>query len=216
MVYDDTRWVHKLRLIGVWSELEARRRLDDAMRRKRAIQEARALVDGKVLPSKDRSMIFDAAEEERRRVAAARLLKEEEARMKAVGVSGPPELIDGLQLLSVQAGEVLDISTAAFITSEEALVVLDRVRSIRGLARYEFARVYGALGGLYHDLVRARTHNDPVLFKRFRDPQQQAKMLSQLKRFSESDTAYGWMERQERLESMMGIFENAALAEFEK
>ncbi|RPA76237.1 hypothetical protein BJ508DRAFT_417674 [Ascobolus immersus RN42] len=216
MVYDDTRWVHKLRLIGVWNELEARRRLDDAMRRKRAIQEAKALVEGKAVPSKDKSMIFDAAEEERRRAAAAKLLKDEEARMRAVGVSGPADLVDGLQLLSVQAGEVLDISTAAFITAEEALVVLDRVRSIRGLARYEFARIYGALGRLYHDLVRARTHNDPVLFKRFRDPQEQAKMLNQLKRFSESDTAYGWMERQERLQSMMGIFENAALAEFEK
>lgn len=197
--------------MGVWNETEARRRIDEAMRRKRAISEARALIDGKILPAKERQMMFDAVEEERKRKVAQKLLDEEEARMRELGVGGG-SLEVGIQWLSLGRGEML---YRGMVDEAGALRVLDTVRSIRGLARIEYARVHGALGALYYDLVRARTHADPVLFRRYRDPKEQAGMLRQLRRFGEADTAEGWMERQERLESMMGIFENAALREFE-
>ena len=49
-----------------------------------------------------------------------------------------------------------------------------------------------------------------------RDPEQQAQMLAQLKIFAKSDFADGWYSRESRLESMIGIFENAVLREFEQ
>ncbi|KAF2810007.1 uncharacterized protein BDZ99DRAFT_462621, partial [Mytilinidion resinicola] len=41
-------------------------------------------------------------------------------------------------------------------------------------------------------------------------------MLSQLKIFAKSDFSQGWSRREEKLESMIGIFENAVLREFEQ
>ena len=34
MVYDDTRWVSKLRAMNVWNEAEARQRYDDSKRKR--------------------------------------------------------------------------------------------------------------------------------------------------------------------------------------
>lgn len=95
------------------------------------------------------------------------------------------------------------------------LTVMRSVRSIRGLARLEYARVHAALAPLYGDLVRARTHTDPAVFQMFSDPEEQAQMLAQLRAFAASDAAPGWRERTGRLEAMAEVFENAALREFE-
>src|ERR1700761_604688 len=47
MVYDDTRWIQKLRAIGVWNEAEARQRVEDAMKRKAEAQKAREAEEAK-------------------------------------------------------------------------------------------------------------------------------------------------------------------------
>ncbi|KAF4962810.1 hypothetical protein FZEAL_10973, partial [Fusarium zealandicum] len=39
MVYDDTRWVSRLKSMGCWDELEARRRFEEAVRRRREAAE---------------------------------------------------------------------------------------------------------------------------------------------------------------------------------
>ena len=39
MVYDDTRWVARLKSLGVWDEAEARRRFDEAVKRRREAAE---------------------------------------------------------------------------------------------------------------------------------------------------------------------------------
>uniref|UniRef100_L7J0X7 F-box protein pof6 n=1 Tax=Pyricularia oryzae (strain P131) TaxID=1143193 RepID=L7J0X7_PYRO1 len=147
MVYDDTRWVARLKSMGCWDEAEARRRWDEAVARRQA-----------------------AGERERR---------------------APQD-------------------------SNAVLEVLSKVKSVRGRARQEYARIYGALGPFYYDLVRARSHNDPVLFRVFRDPERQARMLSNLLTFSRSDWAEGAREREEKVTGMMGIFETAVLREFEQ
>lgn len=210
MVYDDTRWVSKLQLMGVWNETEARRRFEDAMKRKRAMDAAKreeeekkfaatrnaAAGRGSVAAGRStHSTLFDVDDEKKRRGT----------------VSSIGQGFD-LMALSTSPGET---PRPPLSDRESLLTVMKGIRSIRGFARQEFARIYGALAPLYHDLVRARTHTDPVVFQMYRDPEEQAQMLAQLRVFAECDTALGWAERTDRLMAMMGVFENAALREFE-
>ncbi|KAF4967603.1 hypothetical protein FZEAL_10518, partial [Fusarium zealandicum] len=96
------------------------------------------------------------------------------------------------------------------------LDVFKKTRSIRGGARQEYGKIYGALAPFYNDLVRAKSHADPIVFQAFRDPEKQAQMLANLQRFAKSDWAPGAPERDEKLSSMIGIFESAVLREFEQ
>ncbi|KAJ2965251.1 hypothetical protein NQ176_g10703 [Zarea fungicola] len=96
------------------------------------------------------------------------------------------------------------------------LEVFKQVKSIRGGARQEYGKVYGALAPFYFDIVKAKTHAEPIVFKAFRDPKTQAQMLANLHRFAQSDWSSGCMARQAKLSSMMGIFESAVIREFEQ
>lgn len=189
MVYDDTRWVYRLRLMGVWNETEARKRFEEAMKRRRATMAAAKAQEP--VQSDRSSTIFDATEEETR---ARRPVS------------------DGLDMMAPLRAE---LPVPSLRDPASLLLVLPSVKSVRGFARQEYGRVYGALAPLYFDLAKAKTHTDPVVFRIFRDPEQQARMLAQMKVFALSDTAYGFAERIERLNLMAGIFENAALREFE-
>ncbi|KAI1824668.1 exocyst complex component Sec10-like protein [Xylaria intraflava] len=202
MVYDDTRWVARLKSMGVWSDLEAKERFEEAIKRKR--EAARAAVNNGSDPaaSRGRSMtIFDAAVEEARRVAEA-----------VHSPRQPGAADDGFETLSLnptQSKSPLEDPTAL-------LNVLKNVRSIRGHARQEFGKVYGALAPFYIDLAQAKTHTEPVVFKVFRDPERQAQMLSNLQVFSRCDWTDGWSQRMAKLSSMVTIFEGAVLREFEQ
>ncbi|KAJ6259899.1 Recyclin-1 [Drechslerella dactyloides] len=214
IAYDDSRWVNKLVAMGVWNEGEARKRFEDALKKKRMTQ-ARL------------------AEEERRRRAGspgrgeppnrismgATLFDVDEQQSKANGeIDTAGKLAQEVDLMALspkppvakQEQQLLGVDTA-----DSTLTVLSDVRSARGFARQEYGRVYGALWQYYIDLVSARSHTDPVLFRRYRNPEDQAVMLRQLKVFSESDSSLGWAERSDRLNSMTSIFENAVLREFE-
>jgi recyclin-1 len=197
MVYDDTRWVYRLRLMGVWNETEARKRFEEAMKRRRATMaaaKAQETAAAAALDGNRSSTIFDATEEETR---ARRPVS------------------DGLDMMAPLRAEPPPPQRASLRDPASLLLVLPSVKSVRGFARQEYGRVYGALAPLYFDLAKAKTHTDPVVFRIFRDPEQQARMLAQMKVFALSDTAYGFGERRERLNLMAGIFENAALREFE-
>jgi recyclin-1 len=204
MVYDDTRWVTKLQLMGVWNEIEARKRFEEAIKRRRASGTAKraeekrfaeARASGNPGTGTIASTLFDAVDEKKKTEAMVK---------KRITIAGGEGLMTALPP-----------SLAPMRDKESLLSVICSIRSIRGFARQEFGRVYGALAPLYFDLVRARTHTDPIVFREYRNPEDQARMLAQLRTFSECDTAMGWAERLERLNSMMGVFENAALREFE-
>lgn len=225
MVYDDTRWVQKLKAIGVWNEFEARKRFEDAMQRKReALAKQTAGKDGAVAaapqPSRPGSMtIFDAGEEERRQKqlqeeAERRRVESEKRRMT---VASPDGVAVGLDLMTLNSPTIVDKPRRppSLRDPSSLLNVLSSVKSIRGYARQEYGRIHGALGPLYFDLVKARTHTDPMIFRIYRDPEQQATMLAQLKLFAQADSSQGWSERLDSLTSMTSIFENAALREFE-
>ncbi|OLN84474.1 F-box protein pof6 [Colletotrichum chlorophyti] len=203
MVYDDTRWVARLKSMGCWDEQEARRRFEEAMRRRREAAE-RANGTNKqpgvganhatAIPTS--TTLFDATVEEERR--------------KRQSVVAPP--IDGFERMTVGVPAAKDP-----LKDPEALLdVIKNAKSVRGHAREEYGKIYGALAPFYFDLARAKSHTDPIVFQVFRDPERQAKMLSNLQTFAKSDWAQGWNQREERLMTMTSIFESAVLREFEQ
>ncbi|KAI1106145.1 exocyst complex component Sec10-like protein [Jackrogersella minutella] len=203
MVYDDTRWVARLKTMGCWNELEARRRFEEAMKRKRDTL-VRPAANGAPNPNAVRqasTTIFDAAlEEERLKIQGDKALQPRESRL------------DGFETLSLNTSQ----SKSPYEDPAALLDVLKNVRSIRGHARQEYGKVYGALAPFYFDLVRAKTHTEPVVFKVFRDPERQAQMLSNLEIFGKSDWTQGFLQRETKLINMITIFESAVLREFEQ
>lgn len=206
MVYDDTRWVTRLKSMGLWDETEARRRFEEAMKRKReAAERASANTNGtsgqNATAQQGSTTLFDATvEENRQKKLAENAMKASEAR------------IDGFETLSLNASQ----SKSPQEDTDALLNVLKLSKSIRGFARQEYGKIYGALAPFYYDLIRAKNHTDPLVFKVFRDPEGQAKMLANLRTFEKSDWAQGWQEREDKLKNMSTLFEGAVLREFEQ
>lgn len=224
MVYDDTRWVARLKAMGCWDEAEARRRFEEGLRRRREREAAAAaaIAPGAgpvgasagaipggtaVAPPRTSTTLFDATEEEQHRE------REKERRAKQV-----TEVRDGFETLKVsgQPPPPPQAHKDPFHDPEALLDVIKNAKSIRGLARQEYGKIYGALAPFYFDLVNSRSHADPIIFKVFRDPERQAQMLANLQTFAKSDWSAGWQQREDKLHSMKAIFESAVLREFEQ
>ena len=226
MVYDDTRWIQKLKAMGVWNEGEAKQRMEEAIKRKAEQQKAReadeTIRTGVNLPGSANGIaggggarrhagsvtLFDAGvEEEKYRKSLERPQVQTPKRRGT--------LADGFDDLTISPSSPDQASTKPWDPSI-ALNVLGRVRSMRGYARQEFGKVYGALGPLYLNLARSKGHSDVTIFRTYRDPEQQAQILSSLRRFAKCDATLGWQEREQKLDTMIGVFENAVLREFEQ
>ena len=219
MVYDDTRWIQRLKSMGCWNDVEAKKRFEESMRRKLEAQKAEearragvALNGANGLPPgadaqpRISTTLFDAALEE----DMQRSSQDHQSRPRAT------TLDRGFSDMSLAPAGAPAVPAIPMIDPQAALKVLSRVRSIRGAARQEYGNVYGTLAPYYFDLSRSTSHTDPILFRTYRDPEQQAHMLAQLKTFAKSDYAQGWYQREEKLDTMIGIFENAVLREFEQ
>ncbi|KAL5628649.1 hypothetical protein BROUX41_002040 [Berkeleyomyces rouxiae] len=231
MVYEDSQWVARLNSMGCWNETEARRRFEqDIQRQREAAARQKAAASMKLGAT---TTLFDqAAEEEnnRRRAQAAPTVS-----------ARPLRDLDGFETLSIGGGQPHNLSNIPAMqpghsqgrdhmspvdpsqppggSTSDPLSILDvmkNVKSKRGYARQEYGKVYSALSPFYNDLVRSRSHTDPIIFKVFRDPERQAQMLANLRAFSRSDWSAGAIEREERVLAMMGIFESAVLREFEQ
>lgn len=197
MVYDDTRWVSRLKSMGCWDEAEAKRRFEEAMRRRREAAERANAAQGGAPGRPAKTTLFDA-------------VAEEDRRQRAAAAATANSVADGFETMSL---------TAPKDPSQDSGAILDvfkNVRSIRGYARQEFGKIYGALAPFYYDLIHAKSHSDPIVFKVFPDPERQARMLSNLRVFARCDWAQGWGPREEKLMTMVGIFESAVLREFEQ
>lgn len=208
MVYDDTRWVSRLRAMGCWDEAEARKRWEDSVRRRREAtakakeQQLQAQKQGQGpqngAPRKSETL-FDATGDEPQSPHRKRTSQ---------------TIQDGFETMAIGGANAKKDPTS---DPEAYLDVFAKARSIRGGARQEFGKIYGALAPFYFDLSRAKSHADPVIFKAFRDPERQAKMLANLQRFAKgADWSEGCLAREEKLDGMMGIFEGAVLREFEQ
>ncbi|RDA86547.1 hypothetical protein CP532_1906 [Ophiocordyceps camponoti-leonardi (nom. inval.)] len=197
MVYDDTRWVARLKSMGCWDEREARRRFDESVRRRReaAAAATNANANGSAAPA-PAITLFDASAEQRKQSSATEALR------------------GGFETMSL--GGAPPKTTPTPTDADSYLGVFATVRSIRGGARQEYGKVYGALAPFYYDVVKARSHAEPIVFKAFRDPERQAQMLANLRRFARSDWASGCVERENRLAAMTSVFEAAVVREFEQ
>ncbi|PSN60546.1 hypothetical protein BS50DRAFT_639962 [Corynespora cassiicola Philippines] len=217
MVYDDTRWIQRLKSMGCWNDTEARQRFEEAMRRKLEAQKAE---EARKMGVGGANGMARAGEEERKisvTLFDAGLEEEMQRKSGDRNVRSRASTLDkGFDDMTLSAAGGASPAHAFIMDPNLALKVLSQVRSIRGMARQEYGKIYGALAPYYFDLARSKSHTDPILFRTFRDPEQQAHMLSQLKVFAKSDYAQGWNMREEKLDTMTGIFENAVLREFEQ
>ncbi|KAF2176678.1 secretion pathway protein Sls2/Rcy1 [Zopfia rhizophila CBS 207.26] len=220
MVYDDTRWIQRLKSMGCWNDVEARQRFEEAMRRRMEAQRAREAEEaprtGVGLNGSINGIAGGGDAEQKISVTLFDAGLEEDVQRKSLDWKVRPRT--GMLDRGFDDMTLSPTGSSAPLTLDPnvALKVFSNVRSIRGMARQEYGKVYGALAPYYFDLARSRSHTDPVLFRTYRDPEQQAQMLSQLKIFAKSDFAQGWNQREERVDTMMGIFENAVLREFEQ
>ena len=204
--------------MGCWNEAEARSRFEEAMRKKwlanKTKQEDEAKRKGigvdAAQTTKKRETLFDAGQEQEKQKRSASAAQEHAAK-----------LADGFETLAIEAPSakvptIVEPKQTPARDPTAVLEVMSKVRSVRGFARQEYAHVYRALNPFYTDMVRSKTHTDPVIFRIFRDPEQQAKMLNQLQRFAKSDWSQGWFGREEKIRTMVNIFEKAVLREFEQ
>jgi recyclin-1 len=210
--------------MGCWNEAEARQRFEDALKRKLEAQKAKEAEEarrtgaslngsingiaggGQPTPRKTSTTLFDAN------------LEDQKQRKLPQRLSVPPRqgpVDSGFDAPTLVTSGPISPTQTSFKDPVSALKVFTKVRSIRGFARQEYGNIYGALAPFYYDLAKSQSHIDPILFRTYREPEQQAQMLSQLKKFAKSDWATGWNQREEKLDSMVGIFENAVLREFE-
>lgn len=216
MVYDDTRWVQRLQLMGCWDEGAARKRAEAARRERSESQkilyeeEAKRAgigVNGTV-PGSD-------GPNERSRGASVTLFDatlEAGKRPSAV----PDNVTDGFDAIVLSSGRPRD-ANPPYNPMDNALKlkIFSQSRSVRGFGREEYGKVHGALAPLYNDALRSRTHTDAFVFRTYRDPDQQAQMLSNLVRFANSDTAQGWQQREHKVRDLVKAFETAVSREFE-
>ncbi|KAK4951732.1 F-box protein: endocytic membrane traffic, recycling ReCYcling 1 [Elasticomyces elasticus] len=211
MVYDDTRWVQKLRLMSAWDEVEARRRFEEALRRKAEAQRGKEAEGGSGVGGRRHAgsvTIFDAGVEEER---FRRSIDQKPSSLKRTGT-----VEDGFEDLSITSPLSPSGPGAKPWDPQTALTIFRALRSIRGRARHEFAKLYGALAPLYSDLARSTNHSEALIFRTYRDPEQQAQILANLSRFALCDSlSSANQSRQQRLTSTMAIFHSAVLREFE-
>lgn len=81
--------------------------------------------------------------------------------------------------------------------------------------REAVVRIYRALGYFYYDLIQNR-QREPAVFQEIAEPIDQAKCLRQLKQFSTLDPQESdHQENVIKVNSTIGLFENAGLVEFE-
>lgn len=217
MVYDDTRWIQKMKQMSAWNETEARQRVEEAMKRKTEAQLAKQTDDARrmgmngtgVKRHAGSATLFDAGVEEQKYRTSLESQQSPQAKRRTI--------TDGFEDLTL-SGSPLSGSKPlpGAVDSNLALTAFKRVKSIRGHARQEFGKVYGALAPIYFDLARTRGHSDALIFRTYRDPEQQAHILSNLKRFAQCDLSVGWEEREGKLDGMIEVFENAVLREFDQ
>lgn len=121
---------------------------------------------------------------------------------------------DGFDEINVSG--VTAVSQAASKTMS-ALMVLKNVKSIRGQAMHEYGKVHAALVPYYMDAVGSSYSSyssGQLVYRTFKDPEQQALMFHQLDMFAKSDLGLGSYGRAERMTEVIAKFEEEALQEF--
>ena len=215
MVYDDTRWVRKLQAMSCWDETAARARGNATRPKKPSPHQGPTTRDTHEVNSISRN------ESAGRNPSPSTSRSEEGAKLQSLSTESPSrrdqtEMIDGFDYISLSPTIADQTSPTRLVDNESLLQVLNHVRSIRGAARGEYGRVYAALRPYYIDAIKSKHPSNAKVFRVYRDPDQQAQMLSQLLRFAKSDSTPGLARREKRLSSMVAAFEDAVASEYEQ
>ncbi|XRM39730.1 F-box protein: endocytic membrane traffic, recycling ReCYcling 1 [Aspergillus tubingensis] len=190
MAYDDTRWVQKLKRMGCWDEVEARKHTEETF-----------------------GTIADVRTVEQQEVEDAQAPHGEPApNVSRSSRADLQSISDGFAQINLTTSANADISDGS--DSDPVIGALKQVKSVRGDARQEYGKVHAALAPYYNDIVTNGPSPDSLLFKNYTDPQHQAQILSQLQSFSECDADEGWRGRLEQLQSAVSMFEISAIKEF--
>lgn len=204
MVYDDTRWVQKLKMMGLWNEAEARQRIEDSMRARLEAQGAQNIAKPSTSGSQPKETLFDVTREGDSAIAVRDRPAHNHKNNTIGNVAYPLNLSHGRTP-----------SESASIVSQGALGVLNNVKSIRGKARIEFGKIYGALSVFYEDIAAKGSLKKTKVLQTYEDPEDQARMLSNLRIFAQCDAIPGCDVRKSNLNTTIAAFEQVALQEFD-
>ena len=216
MVYDDTRWVQRLRLMRCWDEGEARKRAEAARRKRSESQKVLYEEEAKRAGIGVNGTINGSdGIDVRARGASVTLFDATSETEKSTTVP-TGNLHDGFAAIALSPVKP-PVASPPYKSLDNAskLKVFSHIRSMRGYGREEYGKVHGALAPFYKDALRSKTHTDAIVFRTYRDPDQQAQMLSNLVRYANSDMAQGWQQRGQKLGDLVDAFEMAVSREFE-
>jgi recyclin-1 len=210
MVYDDTRWVVKLKAMGTWNDEEARRAAEEELiLQRQALYRAteEAVLGRPVTNGTSTTTIFDASEIQKLEIFPVPPVKDND------------DLLD-LQSDSLEAfGEFQSVSAfpeEKAVDSVGALNILSSVVSRRGQARSEFGRVYAVLAPIYVNLSNSSSLEDSTVFRQLQQKEEQAKLLKILELFGRSRAVDDWTRCQKRIAWITETFERQMLTEFEE
>ncbi|KOC09340.1 secretion pathway protein [Aspergillus flavus AF70] len=190
IAYDDTRWVQWLRRMGCWNELEARKHVEEAFG---TIADVESVRQKEAAEQSQRSSLVGTDTENKPQIS----LK---------------SLSDGFDQITLSTPATTGNSNE--LEDDSVLGALQQVRSVRGEARNEYGKVHAALAPFYNDITTEGASPDNLLFKKYTDPQHQARILFQLQSFAKCDLTEGWHERLSHLQEAISMFETAAIKEF--
>ncbi|KAI1006544.1 F-box protein [Podosphaera aphanis] len=214
MVFEDSRWVKRLKAMGVWNEADARKRAEHVMKIKMGKMPIRHGAEAERI-----GMVPKVRNLELRLSEASQFDPSSEERLlkTAETTNIPSPYIDRFETLAVSPALPALISPvrASIIDTNAPLNILTEVRSMRGYARMEYGKIHSALAPFYNDLARPEKHQEPMILRIYQSPEQQAQILTQLQKFSRSDWAQGWRQREENLMLIIRNFEKTILHEFE-
>ena len=210
MVYDDSRWVAKLKAMGVWNDEEARRAADEEIQRQR--HEEQRMKEEAVLGRRvtnGTTTLFDAAVEKSKFDA-----------MPVTPVRTTEDLMDFAVDSPEAFGEFQSVSMDSPVLKPTDAVsplnVLSSIVSRRGQARQEFGKAYQVLAPIYLDLVHANSLEDATAFRHRPQPEEQAKLLHELELFGRSNSVENWTRYHKRFAWVLETFERQCLTEFEE
>jgi recyclin-1 len=201
MVYDDSRWTAKLKRMGCWNDLEARKRAEGSAashhpRRKSTIDPS--LVNGKGRPDIRINSTVPSSDPRTQPTHQSSHLTRSAA-------------ADGFDLVTLSSPVV---STPLATEPSSALTAVQDVRSVRGKARQEYGKIYKAVGRYYVDAINSSDPKHTLIQQTYAAPVDQARMASQVLTLSLSDSSPGSSLRDDRIQSIITAMDTAALYEF--
>jgi recyclin-1 len=215
MVYDDTRWIQRLRRMDCWNESEARKRAESsrvdsytvtAPPTRRKSTNPGIAINGLSRPPASPNLV-DASQSAMNGTLQGR------RKSSLNNATGPS---DGFDPVPVASATNTKSVAAVAVEDDSSLSVLQHVQSIRGQARQEYGKVYRLLAQYHDDAVSSEHPMQCMLFSSYSSPEHQAQMLAQIRIFARSDLSPGAYARSERLAEVISIFDTAALLEFRK